>query len=115
MTPQMRRRINERWDEIAPTLLLQAKRNTEHCQPLMDCWRAIHSQRVELLLARGVRLRKIRLHSWDDPRLSVEQFIAIIERAVTNRRKRNRTIPPHGLAKFKYSDVPSKGDTHEPH
>lgn len=107
MTPQMQRRIRERWEEIFPILTLEARRVSGMPVLLLGQWKEIHAQRVEMLLLRGVRLRKIREHSWDDPTYTPELFARKLRLAVDNLRKRNRTVPAKGLAKFQHSDLPS--------
>lgn len=101
MTPQMQRRIRERWKEIAPTLVLEYRRLGLPPGQL-QVWCNLHAARVGQLLSRGVRLRKIRTHGWDDPRATEAEFQQNVRAAVDNLRKRNRTIPAKGLAKFRH-------------
>lgn len=111
MTKQMERRIRERWEELRPALVIRARQEAFHPMKCVEEWQALHQSRVVTLLRRGVRLRKIRTHGWDDPLISEVVFCDILYTAVNNLRKRTRR-PPHGLAKFARKRVPStKGDT----
>jgi hypothetical protein len=111
LSSQMERRVRERWDEICPLLLLHARCHAVN--PLLQImeWKALHAQRVEILLGRGVRLRKIRHWQWDDPRINEQAFGIILDKAIGNLTKRRKTIPPAGLAKFTRKRVPSTRTT----
>jgi hypothetical protein len=112
LSKQMQRRIRERYSELLPSLLAVARRYAVN--PLLQImeWKVLHAQRVETLLVRGVRLRKIRHWGWDDPRLNEQEFGIILDKAVGNLKKRRKTIPPRGFAKLvrKHGTIHTQGD-----
>jgi hypothetical protein len=114
LSKQMQRRIRERFEELRPSLLADARRYATYPAQMMILWQIQHTERVESLLCRGVRLRKIRTWGWDDPRHSAEFFAIIVEKAVTNLKKRRKSIPPRGFAKLvhkhKHGTIQTQGD-----
>lgn len=102
MTAQMQRRIRERWQELVGSLTLESRRHAPDPTAQMEVWKLDHTRRITDLLTRGVRLRKIRTHGWDDPRATEHEFAIMMRKAVNNLRKRNRAVPPKGLAKFRH-------------
>src|SRR5262249_23306880 len=101
--------IRERWDELRPVLTLHARRYAINPMQQIEEWRVVHEVRVGEMLKRGIRLRSIRRHSWDDPRHDDAAFMEMIVAALNNQSNRKRAAhpPPKGLAKFKHSAVPS--------